>query len=167
MDMLVAGMHGSGCNPETSLGGCTDEEYRTHFALWAMLASPLIIGCDIRNMSDTTRELLLNRDLIAINQDPACHSCYVLKNQAYPDVFILVRRLAGGETAVGLFQFGDAPAHVLVNLFDMGLTPSSRMGLRFYDCLSHEDAGFTADCFAADVPAHGCRVYRCSMEVCP
>ena len=76
MDILVVGMHGKGLNPETSIGGCTDIEYQTHFALWAMMNSPLIIGCDVRNMDETTRKILTNRELIAINQDPECRTEY-------------------------------------------------------------------------------------------
>lgn len=47
----------------------TTLEYRTHFSLWAMLAAPLIAGNDVRNMSSETKEILLNREVIAINQD--------------------------------------------------------------------------------------------------
>ena len=49
MDMLVVGMNGSG---NVGVGGCTFEEYKTHFSFWAFMGSPLMIGCDIRNMTD-------------------------------------------------------------------------------------------------------------------
>ncbi len=63
--MLIVGMHGKG---HVGLGGCTAEEYKTHFSVWCMYGSPLIIGCDIRNMDAETRGILMNRDLIAIGQ---------------------------------------------------------------------------------------------------
>ena len=68
MDMLVVGLHGKGGNEYISAGGCTDEEYQTHFSLWAMMNSPLMIGCDVRNLTEETKKILLNKDLIAINQ---------------------------------------------------------------------------------------------------
>jgi hypothetical protein len=60
---------------EVGNGGCTDDEYRTHFSLWAMLKSPLIIGNDIRNFSTPNDEsqavldILANKEVIAVNQD--------------------------------------------------------------------------------------------------
>ena len=54
MDMLIVGMHGKG---NVGLAGCSDVQYQTHYALWAFLGSPLMIGCDIREMSDETRRI--------------------------------------------------------------------------------------------------------------
>ena len=50
--------------------GMTEAEDRSHFSLWAIMASPLIAGNDLRNMSETTRKILTNKEMIAINQDP-------------------------------------------------------------------------------------------------
>ena len=68
MDMLVVGMNGQG---HVGLQGCDFAEYRTHFSLWAFFASPLMIGCDIRHMDEQTRTILMNKEVLAINQDPA------------------------------------------------------------------------------------------------
>lgn len=57
MDMLEVGR------------GFTEDEDRTHFAAWAMLASPLILGNDVRKMSEATQRILTNKEVIAINQD--------------------------------------------------------------------------------------------------
>ena len=160
MDMLVVGMNGKGSNPETSSAGCTPEEYRTHFALWAMLNSPLIIGCDVRSMSDETKEILTNRDLIAINQDPEARSCYKLTCDCSPDVFTLVRPLAGGEYAVGIFNFGEAPVHAGFTFWDMGLSVHTGACLSFYDCMKHKELGSFRECFSVSLRAHDSRVYR-------
>ena len=77
MDMLVVGMNGQGT---VGVTGCTEDEYRLHFALWAFLQSPLMIGCDIRAMSEETRRILTNRDIIALNQDDACTQAYIANN---------------------------------------------------------------------------------------
>ncbi|CAF1577853.1 unnamed protein product [Adineta ricciae] len=51
-------------------GGMTDEEYMTHFGLWSISKAPLLIGCDVRNMSSATLSTLSNPEVIAVNQDP-------------------------------------------------------------------------------------------------
>jgi hypothetical protein len=55
---------------EVGNGGMTDTEYRTHFSLWSITKAPLIIGCDISNMSAATLSTLTNPEVIAVNQDP-------------------------------------------------------------------------------------------------
>ena len=82
-------MHGSSNNEFIgNIGSCSDLEYRSHFALWAVMGSPLMIGCDVRNMTDVTLETLGNEDLIRINQDIECRarkapfrrfSCHLLR----------------------------------------------------------------------------------------
>lgn len=161
MDILVVGMHGGGMNPETSMGGCTDIEYQTHFVLWAMMNSPLIIGCDVRSMSDRTREILTNPDVISINQDLECRSCYRLNAFGSPDAFILVKQLSGAEWAVGFFNFGETTAHVELHFWDMGLSLQSGMCLQFYDCLNHEQMGYQREFYACWIEPHGCRLFRC------
>ena len=132
MDMLVVGMNNQG---NVSLGGCTEDEYRLHFSLWAFLQSPLMIGCDIRHMDEATRNILLNKAVIALNQDESSHQAYIANNplQAFgtneqhvtPTVnrqpeepfyhysdyclsrSILVRRLADGDMAIIRLNFRD------------------------------------------------------------
>ena len=164
MDMLVVGMHGRGTNPSISIGGCTDEEYQTHFALWAMMGSPLIIGCDIRSMSERTKQILTNADMIAINQDPECRSCYRLSACANSDTFILVKQLHKGDLAIGFFNFSETAADVGLNFWDMGLPVSSGSVLHFYDCLTHQDMGLQREHYSAAVSSHGCKVYRCAVK---
>lgn len=52
---------------EVGNGGMTDKEYQAHFALWALLKAPLLIGCDITNMSESTKNILMNKEVIAVN----------------------------------------------------------------------------------------------------
>lgn len=160
MDMLVVGMNGTGSNPETSAEGCTPDEYQTHFALWAMLNSPLMIGCDLRKADEGTRALLQNRDLIAINQDREGRTCYKLTCTCSPTAFTLVRPLSGGDYAVGIFNFGEKPCMAGLPFWDMGISAASAEGLHFHDCLTHKDMGVYKESFSAQIPGHGCRVYR-------
>ncbi len=163
MDMLVVGMHGISINPETNMGGCTDTEYQTHFALWCMMNSPLIIGCNIRQMSQETRKILCNKNLIAINQDPEVRGCYKVDVFQNPDAFILIRPLSGGDYAVGFFNFSDVAADISLHFWDMGLSYHSGVALSFYDCIEDEDLGVAEELLTKKVEAHGCKVFRCRI----
>ena len=70
MDMLVVGLDGKG-GPSSDLGGvgCTYTEYQTQMSMWCMFASPLAVSHDILNENAETRRILLNKEIIAINQD--------------------------------------------------------------------------------------------------
>ena len=65
---------------EIGNGGCTTEEYRTQFSMWAMMAAPLIAGNDLRTMDEVTREILTNKEVIAVNQDPLGIQCIKVRN---------------------------------------------------------------------------------------
>ena len=164
MDILVVGMYGKGLNPETSIGGCNETEYQTHFALWAMMNSPLMIGCDVRSMDEKTCRILTNPDLIAINQDPEGRSCHKFATYGSPDAFILIKQLAGGEWAAGFFNFGDTTAHVELHFWDMGLPLGSGYGFSFHDCLMHRDLGIKTESHAEKIAPHGCQVYRMKLS---
>lgn len=182
IDMLVVGMHGGSNNEwinsteqgvnviadsgETmpKLGGCTDEEYRTHFSLWAIMNSPLMIGCDIRHMTPATKEILTNKDVIAINQDIECRGPYCIKQWNNPDnVFSLVKPLANGDYAIGMFNFGDRAGEMSLQFWDIGLTTASGRGLSIYDCWKHEELGTFTERFCTTVEPHGCVVLRAKV----
>lgn len=164
MDMLVVGMHGKGDNAEvlgSSLMGCTETEYKTHFALWAIMNSPLMIGCDVRKMSESTKEILLNTDIIAINQDPECRGPYCIRQWNNPDkVFALVKPLSGSEYAIGLFNLSDRKSEMSLQFFDIGLPMSSGRGLELYDCHTHKIVGTFSERYAVQLEAHDCQVFR-------
>lgn len=164
MDMMVVGMYGNGGDEYISAGGCTEEEYQTHFSLWAMMNSPLMIGCDIRKLTDATKKILLNKDLIAINQDIECRSPFRLNCVSNgPDVFTLVKFLSNGDLAIALFNMGDIPASVAVDFWDIGLTVHANKMLEFYDCIEHKQLGAKEEVFSEVVAAHGSKVYRCRL----
>src|SRR5437764_114097 len=82
---------------EVGNGGMTDTEYRTHFALWAMMAAPLIAGNDIANMSEATKAILLNREVIAVDQDPLGFQGHRVWKEGTSEVWL--KPLTGGRQA--------------------------------------------------------------------
>ncbi len=164
IDMLVVGMHG-GSNNEFigTLGGCTDEEYRTHFSLWAIMNSPLMIGCDIRSMSSVTRETLTNPDIIAINQDMECRGPYVVPGNDPAAMMSLVKPMGDGSLAIGMFNLGDKKGELSLQFWDMGISAAAGMGLELYDCWARKTEGVFDQRYAAQIEPHGCRMFRAKL----
>src|SRR5450755_4681470 len=93
---------------EVGNGGMTTDEYKTHMSLWSILAAPLLAGNDVRNMTQATKDILLDREVIAIDQDKGgMQGKQVWKSG---DQEIWVRDLAAGSKAIGFFNRGAAAA---------------------------------------------------------
>jgi alpha-galactosidase len=135
---------------EVGNGGMTDTEYRTHFSLWCMLAAPLIAGNDLRSMSDETRDILTNREVIAVDQDALGRQGSRLFAQG--DIEVWSKPLSGGRQAVGIFNRGAAgtTASVTWRQIDRGSKPS---GVR--DLWKHRDLTVADVGVSAEVPSHG------------
>ncbi len=165
MDMLVVGMYGHGGNEYISAGGCSDDEYMTHFALWALMRSPLMIGCDVRNMSEAAKKILTNRSLIAINQDPDCNAPFTVNcTSNAPESIVIARFLTNGDIALGLFNMGDALAPIAVDFFDLGLPYRSGCELELFDCINEQAYGTRREMMIETCKAHACRIFRCKLK---
>jgi alpha-galactosidase len=151
-DMLVVGMKG---RIEWQGSGCTNAEYRSHFALWCLMAAPLFIGCDIRNMDDATREILLNKSLIAVNQDPLGIQGHVVRRDR--DFDIWVKKLSGGSVAIGLYNRSLEKTEIAVNWRELGLTSESQ---KVRDLWTDEYLGSVRSGFIRLVEPHDCLVFR-------
>ena len=170
LDMLVAGLYGKG-----SIGfgeGCTYTEYRQHLAFWCMLSAPLMLGMDIRSMTDETRDLLTDPELLAIDQDPEARPPYVHKLQFNNDcqgseeVRILFKHLNDGTYAVGAFNFGDDDTKANIRFYDIGLDAGCGYGFQLTDIFTGEDVGMYHEIYTLHVPAHDCRIYRARLQRC-
>jgi alpha-galactosidase len=160
MDMLVVGMYGKG---NVGLGGCNDAEYKTHFALWCLFNSPLMIGCDIRTLTKESKELLMNKALISINQDTECRPPFLLNSAALVSStekhYSFARQLSGNKYAFGFFNMDDKEAEVCGLLSDVGLTYDSGYAFEMTDVFTNEPAGIFREFCNPKVGAHDCKVY--------
>jgi len=138
---------------EIGNGGMTDEEYRTHMSLWSILAAPLLAGNDLRSMTPAIHEILTNREVIAIDQDPAGHQGHRASQNGEQEVWI--RPLADGSSAVALFNRAAAEAKIAVNWADLGLPAQPHVR----DLWRHQDVTAGAE-YTASVPAHGVVLLR-------
>jgi alpha-galactosidase len=136
---------------EIGNGGMTDVEYRTHFSLWAMMAAPLIAGNDLTRMSDATRNILLNSEVIAIDQDARGTPALIVQDDTNRQVWS--RPLSDSSArAVALFNPTDISADITVRWADIGLAPGAAL---VRDLWAHADRGVVADSFTATVEPHG------------
>lgn len=159
IDMLICGMYGKG---NVAFGGCTDNEYKMHFALWCMMASPLMIGCDIRNMTEETRQLLLNKDLIALDQDEEARPAFPVSGVAGSRI-CLFRHLANNEYALAVFNFEDGPITHHVSLFDIGIADGCGYGLELKEIFTGETFEKVSGDFPCCCNAHDCKVFKAKV----
>jgi alpha-galactosidase len=135
---------------EVGNGGMNPDEYRTHFSLWCMLAAPLMAGNDLSTMSDTTRDLLTNREVIAIDQDVLGREA--TRVSARNGVEVWSKPLFGHREAVALFNRGDRPARAAYAWPDLG-RPATPTAVR--DAWNHADLAPADNGFSGVIPAHG------------
>lgn len=121
MDMLVVGLNGKG-GPSSDLGGvgCTYTEYQTQMSMWCMMSSVLALSNDLRHLTPEDKRILLNKEIIAIDQDPLGKAAERVVNEAGHQVF--VRPLANGSHAVAILNSGDKAQRLSVSFKQLGLT---------------------------------------------
>jgi alpha-galactosidase len=143
-DMLEVG------NSDNGIGPVTTTEYQSHFSLWAITAAPLIAGNDLRNMTEASKAILTNEEIIAINQDALGLQAAQLRDEVQS---VWAKPLnESGARAVVLFNEDAAAAKVSVRFDEIGLAGGSA---RVRDLQARADLGTFRDSFTADVPGHG------------
>ena len=153
-DMLEVGVVPGGYT--SGYPGLTDTEARAHFGMWAMLAAPLIAGADIRDLDATSRDILANREVIAIDQDPAGIEGSKIRDDGDREVW--AKPLADGSVAVALLNRSATTQPMSVPAATAGLAGDAT-GYQVRDLWAHRSTE-TAGVVAANVPAHGAALYR-------
>lgn len=162
-DMLIVGMHGDG--NVARVGGCTDEEYKMHFALWCMMGAPLMMGGDIRTMNDFCRELMLNRELIAIDQDPR-QGRRITENKARyanPVRMGLLKLLSNRKWCSVISTSQTRRSTCLFTSTTSAYPFYSGFGLELTDIFTGENLGVKYDSFTPRLEGRTCRLFRAKM----
>jgi alpha-galactosidase len=136
---------------EVGNGGMTREEYRAHFSMWAMFSAPLLAGNDISNMTVDTKEILLNKEVIAIDQDPLGQQGRRVKKTG--DLEVWSKQLSDGGRAVALLNRGATAAKISVAWSDVGYPDALTASVR--DLWAAKDLPKQRGSYAAEVPSHG------------
>jgi len=141
---------------EVGNGGMTPAEYRSHFSLWAMMASPLMAGNDIAHMDESTRSILLNKEVIAVDQDALGVQGHRVWKDGDREVW--VKPLSGGARAVLLFNRGAQPATIRATAEQLGYPPHLRASVR--DLWAHKALRRWLGAIEATVQPHGVALFR-------
>jgi alpha-galactosidase len=144
---------------EVGNGHMTTDEYKTHFSLWCLLRAPLLAGNDLRDMTDDTKSILMNTDVIAIDQDRAGLPLHRVSQEGNTVVFM--RPLKGGDIVVGMFNRGDQPAEIGASWDSLGVA-GKRLQVR--DLWKHAAVTVTGDRYTDNVPMHGVVILRVTAK---
>ena len=146
-DMLVVGEVGwGGALHPTRL---TPDEQYSHLSLWSLLAAPLLLGNELAHLDAFTRNLLVNDEVIAVDQDPLGRAAH--KVWAKDGWEIWVRELADGRKALGVFNFNDR----FRSLTLAGIVPALQIGAPLRDLWRQHDLGAVTAKSQARLPANG------------
>ncbi|WP_241215434.1 glycoside hydrolase family 27 protein [Sphingomonas sp. ABOLH] len=141
---------------EVGNGGLTDTEYRAHFSLWAMMAAPLIAGNDVATMNQATRDILLNREVIAVDQDRLGQQGRRVARDGTSEVW--VKQMADGGRTLLLWNRGETLARITAEWTTLGLPADVRLKAR--DLWAHKDLGRMSRRYSAEVAPHGVAMVR-------
>ena len=149
MDMLEVGVNKWG-------NTLTTEEAKTHFGMWCIMNSPLLIGCDMKNLSTANLNLLKNTELIALNQDPLYQQAYLASK--INGCYVMVKDIETANStkrAFAIYNPNDAAKTVTLNFKDIDL--AGEVALR--DVYAKTDVGTFAETYEVTVPKHGTKIY--------
>jgi len=146
LDMLVVGTVGWGEPHPTRL---TPNEQYSHLSYWCLLASPLLLGCDLTRLDPFTLNLLTNDEVLDVNQDPLGRQAVRVQHDDAQEIW--AKPMSDGSTAVGLFNRSCLTRTVTLPFASLGLKGPHRLR----DLWRQKDLGVAADTFAAEIPGHG------------
>ncbi|KUN22841.1 alpha-galactosidase [Streptomyces corchorusii] len=144
---------------EVGNGGMTDTEYRSHFSLWSVMAAPLLIGTDLRKASPATFDILGNKEVIAVDQDPLGKQGTVVSSGG--GRWVVAKEMKDGSRAVALFNESGTAQRIATSASAVGLPDADAYTLR--DLWQHRTYN-TAGTIAATVPAHGTVLLRVAAD---
>lgn len=153
--MRIAPTTGPGCWADADMlmvgvGDQTKDEWKTQFAMWCLLPSPLMIPSDLRNTPQEILDIYLNKEMIAINQDTQGSKTWRIRNQG--DMQVWARILGDGSAAVVLLNSGPKEISMGVLWHELKFD-CDRAHVR--DLWLHKDVGVFNDKYTTKVPSHG------------
>nr|XP_043635041.1 alpha-galactosidase-like [Erigeron canadensis] len=140
---------------EVGNGGMTTEEYRSHFSIWALAKAPLLVGCDVRSMSNATLAILSNKEVIAVNQDKLGVQGKKVKKNG--DLEVWAGPLAHGKVAVILWNRGGSTSQITAYWSDIGLKSTTVVKAR--DLWAHSTRKSIKGKISASIGSHACKMY--------
>ncbi len=141
---------------EVGNGELTYDENVAHFSLWCILAAPLMLGNDIRSMSDEVLEIITNKEVIAVNQDPLGRQGKKIRDDG--DLEVWSKELQDGSRAVLLFNRSETNQEIGFEWFEVGMLQNMKLHVR--DLWQKKEMGIFDGSYSAEVPSHGAVMVR-------
>ena len=146
--------------------GMTESEDRAHFSMWCMMAAPLILGNDIRSMSAATTSIVMNKDMIAIDQDPL--GVQGLRYRTESGLEYWIKPLESGDWAFCILNRTLTPRTVTLNFADFHMFDNlSRLtfqtathNYKVYNIWAGKEEAPSNKTRKVTIPAHDVVVYR-------
>ncbi len=151
-DMLVVGLNNKGF---IKGGGCTDIEYRTQMSMWCMFSAPLMLGCDLRNMSESTKAIILNKDIIDIDQDVLGKQAFRVISKDGIDAW--QKPLSGNRVAIAFLNRNSSEKNVSASLKELELNENAKYNV--YDVWKHALVKQNEGTVSASLKSHECQVF--------
>lgn len=153
---------------EVGNGGMTKDEYITHFSMWCMLAAPLMAGNDLTKMDKDTHEILTNKEVIAVDQDPMGEQGRRFMDMGEKEIW--AKPLSNGELAVCFLNRTDFPWKLDYNWRAQTIYFANEVNIHaneyvIRDLWKHKDIGTTAQNTKTTIPAHGVLMVRLSKII--
>jgi len=136
---------------EVGNSGLTSTECRAHFSLWCILTAPLMAGNDLRSMTPEICDILTNKEVIAVDQDPLGRQGRKVRDDG--DYEVWSKEMQGGSRAVVLFNRSTDDAEISVSWNEIGYP--SHLEAQVRDLWQHKDAGSFKEKYSVAVPSHG------------
>ena len=149
MDMLEVGR------------GLTEEEDKTHFGMWCIMSSPLLIGCDLNDIKGNALSLMQNEELIALNQNTLGQQAYVV--QKVSDCYVLTKDMDeanGKKRAIAVYNPTNSQKSITVEFSWVDLSGN----IKVRDLFERKDIGIYSGTMEVSVPAHGTRIYALDAD---
>lgn len=134
--------------------GMTYEEDKSHFIMWSMMASPLLAGNDLREMSEETRKILTHKGVIALNQDPLGVQASMVRQENNTQVWMKLLQYKG-RRAVALLNRSEQPQQITFRASELGLYDL----MYITDVWQNKDVGFRFKEYAVVVQPHDTAIF--------
>lgn len=136
---------------EVGNGGLTYDENQAYFSLWCLLAAPLMMGNDIRKATPEVLEILLNKEVIAINQDPSGKQGAKIRDDG--DLEVWSKQLHDGTWSVVFFNRSNKSQKMTITWNEIGYPKHIKAKVR--DLWRKKDIGMFNGAYTDEVPSHG------------
>ena len=151
-DMLVVGLNNKG---NIKGGGCNDIEYRSQMSMWCMLSAPLMIGCDIRTMSESTKSILSNKDILAIDQDSLGKPGFRVYRKDGIEAW--KKPLINKRVAIAILNRMSTEQSLTTGLKSLELNPDSKYNV--YDAWEHKNIDHKVGQLSVKLKPHETKVF--------